>query len=68
MEDRMCLKHIRDDQGNNNGIFLAVLDGHGGHQASEHVRRALWTTMSVNFVTVVGTLKERIVSEHGGFF
>lgn len=49
MEDRMTMEQIRDKKGNLLGLFIAVLDGHGGPQASEHVRRRLWQTLSVGF-------------------
>jgi serine/threonine protein phosphatase PrpC len=48
MEDRMVIKHIQDDEGNQAGIFVAVLDGHGGPEASEHVRQILWDRISVS--------------------
>lgn len=45
----MIIEQIRDKKGKLLDLFLAVLDGHGGPEASEHVRQRLWQTLSVGF-------------------
>ncbi|KAI6218448.1 hypothetical protein M3Y95_01165300 [Aphelenchoides besseyi] len=71
MEDRMVIERLVDDQNNLIGVFLAILDGHGGAQACEHVQRVLWPTikdmdgfMSQNDSDVLNAMKKAFLKIH----
>jgi serine/threonine protein phosphatase PrpC len=49
MEDRICMEQIRNKKGELTALFFAVMDGHGGPEASEHVSQTLWQTLLVRF-------------------
>ncbi|CAD5223118.1 unnamed protein product [Bursaphelenchus xylophilus] len=42
MEDRVVIELMRDENKEIDGIFVAVLDGHGGPEASSYVKEHLW--------------------------
>ncbi|VDK53593.1 unnamed protein product [Cylicostephanus goldi] len=41
MEDRVHIETIRNDDGSIKFTFFGIFDGHGGHEASEYVRKNL---------------------------
>ncbi|KAJ1348517.1 hypothetical protein KIN20_003832 [Parelaphostrongylus tenuis] len=41
MEDRVHIETIRKEDGSIKFTFFGIFDGHGGHEASEYVRRNL---------------------------
>ncbi|XGW13975.1 hypothetical protein V3C99_000337 [Haemonchus contortus] len=48
MEDRVHIETIRDDDGSIKFTFFGIFDGHGGHEASEYVRRNLLNNIMKN--------------------
>ncbi|CAD5216619.1 unnamed protein product [Bursaphelenchus okinawaensis] len=45
MEDRISIEVTRNAEKQIDGIFVAVLDGHGGPEASSYVKQHLWSTI-----------------------
>lgn len=46
-EDRLFVHEFFDDKGVELGLFVAVMDGHGGHAAAEHIREHLPGSMPI---------------------
>ncbi|VDL77786.1 unnamed protein product [Nippostrongylus brasiliensis] len=48
MEDRVHIETVRDEDGSIKFTFFGIFDGHGGHEASEYVRRNLLNNIMKN--------------------
>ncbi|ETN79764.1 hypothetical protein NECAME_18074 [Necator americanus] len=48
MEDRVHIETLRKENSSIKFTFCGIYDGHGGHEASEYVRRNLLNNIEVN--------------------